>query len=161
MAVAYNFLWVFLGLAAPVVAGQHTIGIFGTWGAFADDARCYAIAAPYRSRAPEGARPFAAVGFWPQRHLAGQFHVRLSGAKRAGSAVLLRVDDRTFQLSGNGRDAWAPDAAADDAIADALRTGIEMSVETRAEDGRRVRDSYRLRGAATAMDAAAIACRRR
>ena len=42
-----------------------------------------------------------------------------------------------------------------------MRTGIEMSVETRSTRGALVRDQYRLRGAATAMDAAAIACARR
>jgi hypothetical protein len=42
-----------------------------------------------------------------------------------------------------------------------MRTGIEMSVETRSASGALVRDSYRLRGAATAIDAAAIACARR
>jgi hypothetical protein len=39
-----------------------------------------------------------------------------------------------------------------------MRTGIDFFVETRAADGLQVRDLYRLRGAATAMDAAAIAC---
>ena len=43
----------------------------------------------------------------------------------------------------------------------AMRTGIEMIVETRSARGALMRDHYRLRGAATAMDAAAIACRRR
>jgi hypothetical protein len=33
-----------------------------------------------------------------------------------------------------------------------------MSVETRSERGALIRDLYRLRGAATALDAAAIAC---
>ena len=39
-----------------------------------------------------------------------------------------------------------------------MRTGVDLAVETRATDGLLVRDQYRLRGAATAMDAAAIAC---
>jgi hypothetical protein len=72
--------------------------------------------------------------------------------------VLLRIDGRSFQLVGGGRDAWAPDPRADQEIQAALRTGIDMVVETRATDGAAVRDHYRLRGAATAMDAAAIAC---
>ncbi len=39
-----------------------------------------------------------------------------------------------------------------------MRTGIDLVVETRTTRGLMVRDRYRLRGAATAMDAAAIAC---
>ena len=72
--------------------------------------------------------------------------------------MLLRLDGRTVQLSGRGRDAGAPDGRADAEIQLAMRTGIDLVVETRATDGRTVRDVYRLRGAASAMDAAAIAC---
>jgi len=144
-----------------VAAQQRNLGVFGTWGAFGGNGRCYAISAPDGPTPAQGSRPFVAIGHWPERHLAGQLYVRLSRAARPGSAVLLRIDGRVFQLSGNGANAWAPDARADEQIADALRTGIDMSAESRAEGGRMIRDLYHLRGAATAMDAAAIACRRR
>jgi hypothetical protein len=103
-------------------------------------------------------RPSVAIGHWPGRSIEGQLHVRLGRPKREGSAVLLRIDGRSFQLRGGGQDAWAPDPAADREIMAAMRTGITMIVETRAVDGSRLRDQYRLRGAATAMDAAAVAC---
>jgi hypothetical protein len=72
--------------------------------------------------------------------------------------VLLRIDDRTFQLVAGGADAWASDPRADAEIVAAMRTGIDMTVETRSERGALVRNYYQLRGAATAIDAAAIAC---
>ena len=75
--------------------------------------------------------------------------------------MLLRIDGRAFQLVGGGRDAWAPDARADADIQAAMRSGLAMVVETRSTQGLIVRDLYRLRGAATAIDAAAIACARR
>ncbi|HYJ81440.1 MAG TPA: hypothetical protein VEW26_01175 [Allosphingosinicella sp.] len=143
------------------MAQPKSLGIFGTWGAFRGPERCYAIAEPYQKPRAGDGRGFASVGYWPRRGLSGQAHFRLSRAKREGSAVLLRIDDRTFQLRGGGADAWAADPAADAELVSAMRTGIEMNVETRAADGALVRDSYRLRGAATAIDAAAIACSRR
>ena len=149
-----------LVFSAPA-ADQEALGVFGRWGAFESPGRCYAIAAPYQAREAEGWRPFVAVGHWPARRIRGQLHVRLSREKRPGSAVLLRIDGRSFQLRGGGRDAWAPDHRADDEILAAMRTGIDMVVETRSTAGRLVRDQYRLRGAATAMDAAALACRPR
>ena len=130
------------------------------WGAFQEGNRCYAISQPYQGPRAERWRPFVAVGHWPGRRIGGQIHVRLSREKRPGSAVLLRIDGRSFQLRGGGRDAWAADAGADDEIRTAMRTGIEMTVETRSTRGQLVRDHYRLRGAATAMDAAALACAR-
>ncbi|HEV2815902.1 MAG TPA: invasion associated locus B family protein [Allosphingosinicella sp.] len=148
-----------LGAATAALGQPQPLGIFGSWGAFAGDGRCYAIAQPAASA--EAAQPFASVGYWPARHSGGQLHLRLSRAKRPGSAVLLRVDGRSFQLLGGGRDAWAADARADQEIQAAMRTGIDMVVETRSTEGLPVRDQYPLRGAATAMDAAAIACIRR
>ena len=150
-----------IALATPAQAQRQSLGIFGTWGAFRGPDRCYAIAEPLSKPRPGDGRGFASVGYWPARTAGGQAHVRLSRAKREGSAVLLRIDDRTFQLRGGGADAWAADPAADAELVSAMRTGIEMSVETRSASGGVVRDSYRLRGAATAIDAAAIACARR
>jgi hypothetical protein len=151
----------FMALAAPALAQKQSLGIFGTWGAFKAPDRCYAVAEPLSPPRPGDGRGFASVGYWPARSGGGQAYFRLSRAKREGSAVLLRIDDRTFQLRGGGADAWAVDSAADAELVSAMRTGIELSVETRSAGGGLVRDSYRLRGAATAIDAAAIACARR
>ena len=150
-----------LGVAAPALAQRERLGTWSFWGAFQENERCYAIAEPFQAPAADGWRPFASVGFWPSRRLSGQVHVRLSREKRPGSAVLLRVGGRTFQLAAGGRDAWAADPRADAEIVAAMRSGLEMSVETRSTRGALVRDLYRLRGAPTAIDAAAIACTRR
>ena len=154
-------LLVLLGLASPAVAQRERLGTWSFWGAFRDSERCYAIAEPFQGPPPEARRPFASVGYWPGRGLSGQVHVRLSREKRAGSAVLLRIDGRSFQLLAGGRDAWAADPRADAEIMQAMRAGVEMTIETRSTRGALVRDHYRLRGAATAIDAAAIACARR
>lgn len=154
------FFLILLGLAGEALAQRQSLGIFQLWGAFREPGRCYAIAEPYRSPRPEAWRPFASVGYWPGRGVRSQVHFRLSREKRPGSAVLLRIDDLTFQLQGGGNNAWAPDRRADADIVAAMRTGLEMAVETRSVSGAFIRDSYRLRGAATAIDAAAIACAR-
>jgi hypothetical protein len=147
-------------IASTAAAQQQSLGIFGLWGAFASDGRCWAVAEPLRSPRGADAQPFVAVTHRQATGGAGQLHVRLSRAPRPGSAVLLRIDGQSFQLVARGRDAWAADARADAEIVAAMRTGLEMRVDTRAERGEAVRDPYRLRGAASAIDAAAIACRR-
>ncbi len=164
---AFVFFLVLAGLSSPVLAQRESLGIFSQWGAFreANPRRCFAITEPFRGllRAlrAEGWKPFASVGYRPGRGSGGQLHIRLSRQKRPQSAVLLRVDGRTFQLVGAGNNAWAPDRRADAEIVSALRTGIDMIVETRSVTGALVRDQYQLRGAATAIDAAAISCARR
>ena len=152
-----------LSIAAPALAQRRPLGTWYFWGAFRDNERCFAIAEPQQQaqRSHADSRHFASAGWWPGRGLAGQVYIRLGREKRQGSAVLLRIDGRTFQLASAPREAWAPDSGADAEILAAMRTGVEMSVETRSTDGGLMRDVYRLRGAATAIDAAAIACRRR
>jgi len=152
------FPFLFIAMAAPAAAQPQSLGIFGSWGAFQGAGRCYAITEPVEAAPPVGWHAFASIGHWPARRGGGQLHIRLSREKRQGSAVLINIDGRSFQLLGGGRDAWAPDPRADQEIQAAMRTGLEMAVETRSTDGRLVRDHYRLRGAATAMDAAAVAC---
>lgn len=150
-----------LAAAMPAAAQRQSLGVFGLWGAFQGDGRCWAVAEPQGARQSAEARPFVAIGHWPARGISGQVHVRLSREKRPASAVLLRIDGQSFQLQGAGRDAWAAGPEADREIRAAMRTGMDMVVETRSATGVLVRDRYRLRGAASAIDAAAIACARR
>jgi hypothetical protein len=156
------FLVGLLAVASPVAAQRQALGIFFNWGAFREETpkRCFAIAEPERGPKPDGWRPFASVSFWPASGARSQVHFRLSRNKRPGSAVLLRIDDRTFQLFAGGIDAWAADRRADAEIVAAMRRGIDMTIETRSDRGALVRDYYHLRGAATAIDAAAIGCAR-
>ena len=155
------FCLLLLGLAVPAASRAEALGIFGLWGAFGEADRCHAIAEPQRTARNSARGAYASIGWWPGRGVRGQVHFRLSQAKRPGSAILLRIDGRTFQLAGGGSEAWAPDARADADIVAAMRIGLEMTIETRSQRGAVVRDLYALRGAATAIDAAAIACARR
>jgi hypothetical protein len=159
---AAGFILIGLAAAVPVQAQRESLGIFSHWGAFQEKSarRCFAITeASRRPRAGEE-RAFASVGYWPGRGVHGQVHFRLSAVKRPGSAVLLKIDDLTFQLLAGGRYAWAQDKRADAEIVSAMRTGVAMTVETRSGRGAVIRDNYGLAGAATAIDASAIACAR-
>ncbi|TFI60026.1 hypothetical protein E2493_01900 [Sphingomonas parva] len=161
MLRAALFPCLFLALAGVAAAQRQAVGVYGLWGAFAEKSRCYAISEPQRTARNNPRGAFASVGWWPERPVRGQVHFRLSQSKRSGSAVLLRIDERTFQLVGGGGNAWAPDARADSDIVAAMRIGLQMTIETRSERGTLVRDLYALRGAASAIDAAAIACAQR
>jgi hypothetical protein len=156
------FLLVLLTLVVPVAAQRQSVGIFSKWGSFTDrePRRCFAITEPTRAPRARDWKPFASVSFWPDRGIRGQVHFRLSRVKREGSAVLLKIDGRPFQLMAGGRDAWGPDRRGDEEIIAAMRGGVDMVVETRSERGALIREHYQLRGAATAIDAAALACGR-
>lgn len=150
---------VFLAVAAPGLA-RDTLGIFGSWGAFRDasPARCFAIAQPDSVDGPgSGWRPFAAVATWPALGQRNQVHLRLSRRFAGRGAPVLVIDDDRFPLIAGGADAWAPDARTDAAIVATMRSARAMVVVADGVGGP-IRDAYRLKGAATAIDAAQLGC---
>ena len=150
-------------LVSAVAQAAAPLGVFGAWAAFDDRARgrCYAISRMERWVRPGQPVGYASVGSVPARGLRAQPHFRLSRDKRPGSAAILPVDGRPFELVAAARDARARDRRAERAIVAAMRGGTRMRVVSYATNGRRFVDSYTLRGAATAIDAATVACARR
>ncbi len=146
----------------PPAAARTSLGTFEGWGAFRDEhpPRCFAIAEPVRPRKGPW-RPFASVANWPEARVRGQLQVRFSQEKSGAAAVTLAIGNRRFALVGAGADAWSADPRADAAIAAAMRSASSMTIRTRATSGSAMSDTYALRGAATAMDAAALGCARR
>jgi hypothetical protein len=147
-----------LAALALMLAGPQPIGIYEGWGAFRDQTRCYAIAKPVPGSAAARRGAYASVGTWPQRGIRNQFSARLSRAAGEGARITLSIDDRRFELVARGDQAWAPDSNTDAAIVGAMRSGRSMSIEGVSAAGRPFADVYALPGAASAIDAAALAC---
>lgn len=148
--------------AASGAQAREPLGVHFDWGAFRDaqPLRCYAIAQPFHAIVKRPWKPFASVAQWPRRGARNQVHIRLSKERAEGAKVTLSVGERSFDMVAGGADVWAPDARADAAIVAAMRSGSLLSIRTREKGGGWFTDRYRLRGAATAIDAAAIACAR-
>ena len=64
-------------------------------------------------------------------------------------------------MIAGGADAWTPDLRVDAAVVAAMRNAQGFTVQARAATGRSFSESYALKGAATAIDAAALGCARR
>ncbi len=154
------FLMLAVTPVAAVAAAPTALGIFDGWGAFRDPAspRCYALAAPSATIGKPEVKAYASVGYWPKSRIRGQFYVRLSKTRAAGRELRLTIGSRRFILTGNGAHGWAGDPRMDAAIVAAMRSAPSMSVESGTANGRAIADTYRLRGAATAIDAAALGC---
>ena len=148
-------------LAAPALA-RDSLGIYFTWGAFRDPQvpRCYAIAMAEPSTLRRDYQPYAAVGTWPARSVHNQMHFRLSRKMATGSPIVLRIGRERFELIGGGGDAWAADRTMNAAIISAMRSAPKMIVSARDSTGRHFANTWPLAGAASAMDAASIACAR-
>lgn len=149
-----------IGAALLLFALQQrdALGVFDSWGAFRDSSplRCFAIAEPVERHGQ--VRPFASIATWPRDGVRNQLHVRLSRSRAANARVTLSIGERRFELQAGEADAWAPDARTDAAVVAAIRSGRSMSVETMGANGAPFADTYKLKGAATAIDAAALGC---
>jgi len=151
-------------IATPAPA-RDALGVFGTWAAFRDSAipRCYAIAMPLPGTTRRDTQPYAAIGTWPRRPvrappLRAQVHFHLSHRLAPASLITLSLAGQHHRLIGAGLDAWAPDPRMDAAITAAMRSAETMTLSARDTTGHPFTDTYPLPGAATAMDAAALAC---
>jgi Invasion associated locus B (IalB) protein len=150
-----------LALLSTPVEARDSLGVYEDWGAFRDAQpfRCFAIAEPESTSGGKW-RPYATIAHWPVSRVRGQIHVRLSRAMREGAKITLTIDDRRATMIGSGADVWAPSRQMDAAIVAAMRSGRSMSIETVAATGSGFADAYRLKGAASAIDAAALGCAR-
>lgn len=153
-------LLVLTALVATPVAARDALGVFGQWAAFRDAIapRCYAIAMAMPSTMKREFQPFATVAWWPRKQVRGQVHFRLSRPIKPGAPLNLSIAGQRIALVGGGAEAWAADKRGDAAIIAAMRSAPEMTVYARDASGRSFSNSYKLEGAATAMDSAALGC---
>ena len=142
--------------AAPLLA-KDRLGAYQSWAAFKDAEvpRCYAIGSPDES---SGAGGYVSIGFWPKRGLSHQLYVRLSRTRSDNAGITLSVGSRRFQLTADGNTGRAKDRAMDLAIIAAMRSAGSLSVQSTGAGGGTITDAYALRGAASAIDAAALGC---
>jgi hypothetical protein len=148
-----------LALAAPLAA-RESLGVYDGWAAFKDASplRCYAVA---KALGKVPAPAYTTVSHWPEKGVRGAVHIVLSREVAAKGTVRLVMGDKRFDLVAKGRNAWAADARADAAIIAALRSAARMSVSATGAKGGAFTDRYALAGAATAIDAATVACAKR
>jgi hypothetical protein len=147
-------------LAATPALARDALGLFGSWAAFRDPAapRCYAIAKALPSTRQRDYQPYADVAWWPRQAVRGQVHFRLSRKLQPGAAIVLSIGGQRLSLVGGGGDAWAADKRMDAVVIAAMRSASEMTVSARDATGNGFSNTWKLDGAATAMDAAAVGC---
>lgn len=147
-------------LAASPALARDALGMFGSWGTFRDATvpRCYAIAMAAPSTKSREYQPYADVAWWPRGAVRGQVHFRLSRKLKPGAPITLSLGGQRIPLTGGGADAWASDKRGDAAIIAAIRNASEMTVSARDASGNGFSNTWDLTGAASAIDAATLAC---
>lgn len=143
---------------------QVEIGTFGQWKAYEFEENggkvCYMAAKP-TSVEPKGAKRGEIVAFITHRPAEGTKNVftYMTGyGYKKDKDVVVTIDGKKFNLFTQNDMAWAADAAADTALADAIKKGNKMTVEGESARGTKTKDIYSLTGATKAYEAIGSKC---
>ena len=144
-----------------VATAREPLGVWQRWAALRETPgpRCFAVAQPLRRDGRTDRRGgYALVAARQGQTRAPSLLFRLSRTRGPGAPLTLVIGERRFALTGDRVMARAGDAATDRAIIGAVRGAAAMTLTTLDAAGRTIADTYPLAGAATAIDAAQLAC---
>jgi hypothetical protein len=152
-------------VSVPARAADPTrIGEFGDWAAysFKEDGNkvCYISGTPGKKEGKYKVRGdvFALITDRPAESTKDVFSYIAGYSYKPGSDVKVKVNGQTFTLFTQDETAWAPDAATDAKIAQALRKGSTMVVTGTSSRGTVTTDTFSLSGSAAAHDAMSKEC---
>jgi len=158
---------IFVLLAAPQPAAANAptlIGNYSDWSAysFTEDGNkvCYMASQPTKAEGNYTRRGdiFALITHRPAESTRNVFSYITGYAYQSGSDVTVNIDGRRFSLFTQDETAWAPDAAMDNSLAQAIRSGRQMVVTGTSARGTKTTDTFSLRGSAAAHDAITKEC---
>ena len=152
--------------ASARAADPVKIGDYNGWSAYklvdSDGSKvCYMSGAPdkkegkYKGR---GDQVFALITNRPAEGTKDVFSYVAGYTYKPGSEVKVKIGDQTFSLFTQDETAWAPDAATDAKIAQALRKGSSMVVIGTTSKGNQSTDTFSLKGSSSAHDAMTKEC---
>lgn len=147
-----------LGAGAVLAAETppRLAGAYSAWEAyvFTENGRkvCYMASQPGNKEGNYTQRddPFALVTHRPGDGTRNVFSYITGYTYKPGSTVVLTIDDKKFSLFTKDRTAWAPDAATDSQIAEAIKTGNSMKVVGTSSRGTLTTDTFSLKGSGEA-----------
>lgn len=151
--------------AETASAQRAPVGSFGDWSAHVDGSgpkrSCYVASRPKKSEGKYSARGgvFLLVTHRPAEKTFGEISVEAGYTYKTESRVEVIVDgDRRFTLFTQGGNAWAADAAGDQALVDAFRRGTQAVIKGTSSRGTQTTDTFSLSGFTAAMTAIDKAC---
>jgi hypothetical protein len=152
-------LGAFLFLPITAHAGeQRLMSAFDAWEAYVFDENgskvCYMASQPGNAEGNYTKRgdSFALVTHRPADNTRNVFSYIAGYPYKAGSEVVLKIDEQEFKLFTQDETAWAPDSETDNKIMDALKNGKTMVVSGISSRGTKTKDTYSLKGSTKAYD---------
>ncbi len=153
-----------VALPAAQAQGIKTIGIFGDWSAFqfSEDGNpaCYMSSEPTKATGNYKKRGevFAIITHRPAEKRIGEVSIIAGYTYQKDSAVKVAIGTQGFELFTQDDGAWAPDAASDKKLVQAMKKGNRMVVKGTSSRGTPTTDTFSLTGFTKAYNAIGKAC---
>ena len=151
--------------ASPAYAGDpKLLATEGKWSAysFIENKKkvCYILSQPQKAEGKYGSRgeAYALITNRPSDGSKNVFSYIAGYPYKPGSDVTVKVDGKSFTLFTQDDTAWAPDAATDTKIAEAMSKGSTMVVTGVSARGTETLDTYSLAGSGAAHKAMVTEC---
>ena len=147
-------------------ADPKSLGSFGAWGAYVykekGNSVCYMAAKPAKDEGNYKRRGdiFAMVINRPAEQIKGEVMFIMGYNFKDGTPVKVTIGKESFELTGQGEQAFTRDPAVEARLVKALRTGSDMIVSGKSARGTVSTDTYSLSGSGKAHDAINAACKK-
>ena len=147
-----------------LAAQPKQIGKFGDWTSYVLMERgskvCYMVSKPVSAKGNYTRRGevFALITHRPSENTKDVFSYITGYTYKQGSDATVTIDGKKYVLFTQDDTAWAPDAAADIALAKAIRAGSKMTVKGTSSRGTLTTDTYSLKGSGGAYKAISEEC---
>lgn len=158
----------FLTLAIPATllyaAEPKNIGEFGDWTAYLymedNNKVCYMVSKPSKQEGNYTKRGdvFALVTHRPAEKCYNVFSFTAGYPYKVDSEVSVSIGQQNFKLFTQNETAWAADAATDNRLAAAIRSGNSMVVKGTSAKGTQTTDTFGLKGSSAAYAAISKEC---
>ena len=143
----------------PELLGQH-----GDWTAYKfmenNGKVCYMVSQPKKDEGDYTKRGdiFALITHRPAEGSKNVFSYIAGYSYKAGSEVVVKVNNQTFKLFTQDDSAWAPDQSTDNKLADAIRRDSTLVVQGTSSRGTQTTDTFGLSGSSAAHKAISDEC---
>lgn len=159
-----TLLFVTSSVSASYAANPKPIGQYGDWTSYyimeGGQKVCYMVSAPVDARGNYTNRGeiFALITHRPSENTKDVFSYITGYTYKQGSDATVKIDGKNYILFTQDDTAWTPDAAADKALAKAIRGGSKMVVTGTSSRGTLTTDTYSLKGSGAAYKAISKEC---
>lgn len=164
----YLFLAFLLSFGAGVSGASadqaKLIATHGKWSVYAADEKegkvCYMLSKPTKDEGKYTRRGeiYALITNRPADGSKNVFSYIAGYPYKPGSDATVKIDDQSFTLFTQDDTAWAPDAATDEKISEAMSKGSRMVVKGTSSRGTATTDTYSLSGSSAAHRAMSAVC---